>query len=143
MRVYFRAFELNDYNLFFKFRNDDDIYSNIMGNKYFISSEREKKWVEDKVFNDKSNIYLAVCNLDNDKCIGYTSVNDIDLRNQNALWGSIFLEKSARGKGISIDVGSLLLKFVFEEMPMRRFYSYILESHIGSIKMVEKLGFKQ
>lgn len=143
MKVYFRAFELSDYSHFIKYRNDENIYNNIMGNKYYVSSEREKKWVEERIFNDKTNIYLAVCKKENDQCIGYTSVNDIDLRNQNALWGSIFLDDAERGQGLSIEVGKLLLKFVFEEMPLRRFYSYILESHIGSLKMVHRLGFKQ
>lgn len=141
-RVYFRAFELDDWKHFHSYRSDDLIYSNIVGNKYFVSAEREKKWIEAKIFNDKTEIYLAVCLKENDKCIGYTSINDINLRNLNAVWGSIFLDKDERMKGLSIDVGVLLLKLVFEELPIHRFYSYILESHIGSLRMVEKLGFK-
>ena len=43
---------------------------------------------------------------------------------------------------LSIEAGKLLLKFVFEEMPIHRFYSYILDGHTASIAMVEKLGFK-
>ncbi|MBM4403556.1 MAG: GNAT family N-acetyltransferase [Candidatus Cloacimonetes bacterium] len=143
MRVYFRAFEMSDIDLFIKFRNDEDIYNNITGNKFFVSTEREKKWIEDKIHNDKTNIYLAICLKDNDQLIGYTSVNNIDLRNRNALWGSIFIDPSYRGKGISIDVGILLLRFVFEEMPIYRFYSGLLEKNVASMKMVAKLGFKQ
>jgi len=143
MRVYFRAFEMSDVDLFFRFRNDENIYDIITGNKFFVSSEREKKWVEDKMFNDKTNIYLSVCLKENNQLIGYTSVNSIDLRNRNASWGSIFVDPSYRGKGISIDVGKLLLKFVFEEMPIYRFYSILFQKNTASMKMVTKLGFKQ
>jgi RimJ/RimL family protein N-acetyltransferase len=113
-----------------------------MGNKYFVSLERERIWVEDKALNDRKDIYLAICLRDGDKCIGYTSINNIDYRNRNASWGSIFIDDSERKKGLSIDVGKLLLKLVFEEMPIHRFYSYILDGHTASLRMVEKLGFK-
>lgn len=142
MRIYFRSFELSDYEHFHKYRNNEQIYMNIIGNKQFVSSERERQWVEDKALNDNKDIYLAICLIDSDKCIGYTSINDINYRNRNALWGSIFIDDSERGKGLSIEAGKLLLKFVFEEMPIHRFYSYILDGHTASIAMVEKLGFK-
>jgi RimJ/RimL family protein N-acetyltransferase len=143
MKVYLRAFELNDSVLFHKFRNDDEIFELITGNKYFVSFEREKKWVEEKIFNDQRNIYLSICLKDNDRLIGYASINEIDYRNRSAQWGSIIIDKSEQGKGLSIAVGQLLLKLVFEELGLNRFYSYINENHIGSLKMVEKLGFKQ
>jgi RimJ/RimL family protein N-acetyltransferase len=143
MRVYFRAFEFDDYHLFSKFRNDEDNYKYITGNKVFVSTEREKKWVADKIFDDSKNLYLAVCLQENNHLIGYTSINKIDLKNRNAQWGSIFIEKEFRKQGISNDIGILILKLVFEEMPIYRFYTEILEGQIPSLKLVTRLGFKQ
>lgn len=143
MKVYLRAFELNDSILFHKFRNDDEIYELITGNKYFVSFEREKKWVEERIFNDEKKIYLSICLKENDRLIGYASINEIDYRNRSAQWGSIIIDKSEQGKGLSLEVGQLLLKLVFEELGLNRFYSHISENHVGSLKMVERLGFKQ
>ncbi len=91
--------------------------------------------------DDKTDIYLAVCLSDNDSLIGYTSINNIDWRNRNALWGSIFIEKGSLNKGLSIDIGKELLRIIFEEMPIYRFYSQLLASNIPSMKMVKRLGF--
>lgn len=143
MKVYLRAFELSDSELFFKFRSDDEVFELVTGNKYFVSYEREKKWVEEKIFNDERKIYLSICLRENDQLIGYTSINEIDYRNRSAIWGSIIIDKSERGKGLSLEVGQLILKFVFEELGLNRFSSYINENHIASLKMAKKLGFKE
>jgi RimJ/RimL family protein N-acetyltransferase len=140
-RIYFRAFEPGDIEVFHKFRNNERIYPYITGNIYFVSRERERKWIEDKMLNDGSNIYLSVCMREDDTLIGYTSINNIDWRNRNALWGSIFVDSSCMRRGLSVDIGRELLKLVFEEMPIHRFYSYLLATNIPSMKMVEKLGF--
>jgi RimJ/RimL family protein N-acetyltransferase len=140
--VYFRAFDQSDIGLFYTFRNNENIYKNIIGNAFYVSKEREKRWIEDRMLDDKSSVYLAACLRDSNTLIGYTSINDIDWRNRSALWGSIFVDEKCKGKGLSVDIGRELLKLVFEEMPIYRFYSYLLATNTPSMKMVERLGFK-
>ena len=45
MEVYLRAFEITDLTLINKWHNDDEINSLTGGNKYFVSSEYDKKWL--------------------------------------------------------------------------------------------------
>ena len=77
MEIYLRALELDDYKIINTWRNDEAISSQLSGNKYFISSERERKSIENKIFNDKTDLYLAICLLKSKEIIGFCSINNI------------------------------------------------------------------
>src|SRR3954468_11809410 len=91
-RVFLRAFEYSDLEFVNKLRNRDDLYKHTCGNKYYISSEYDKKWIEDKIFNNTTQIYLVICLIDNNSPIGYLSLNDIDHINKKAQWGGIIVD---------------------------------------------------
>jgi [ribosomal protein S5]-alanine N-acetyltransferase len=143
-RVFLRAFELDDYKKLNKWRNNDDIFELTGGNKYFISSEYDKKWVEDKIFNNNKNIYLGICLSKTNGLIGYLSINNIDPRNRTASWGGIVIgEKELWNQGCATEAAKIMVKFVFEELGLVCFYTRWLVSHSSSLKMGEKVGFKQ
>ena len=68
-RVYLRALEPEDYKTSIKWRNDDEIWQQLGGVKYFVSEAYEKKWVEDAIFNPNT-IRLAICLKENNLYIG-------------------------------------------------------------------------
>ncbi len=143
MNVYLRAFEIQDYIQINKWRNDDDIYKYTLGNKHFVSSEREKKSVESKIADNFNSIHLAICSALNHNLIGTLSIIDIDWRNKKACWGGIIIGNSEdRKKGFAYEASKLMLKHVFDELGMNRFYGYWNEKYIKSINMGIKLGFK-
>ena len=141
--IYLRAFEPEDYIRLNELRNDDDIFEFTCGNKYYISSEWDRKWVEDKIFNNDKHIYLAICLKDNNKLLGYTSLNDIDNRNRKVQWGGIVIDKEYKSKGYATEVGAIILDFVFNELGLNRLYSSIIEENIASQRFTEKLGFSK
>jgi len=144
MKVYLRAFEIEDYKLINKWRKDEEIQSLTGGNKFFVSSEREKKWVEDKIFNDINEIYCAICLKENNKMIGYISLNNIDLRNRKAFWGGMLIgDKSERNKGYATNAAYLMLKYGFEELNLNKITSEWLEDNKASIIIGKMIGFKQ
>nr|WP_302849211.1 GNAT family protein [Polaribacter sp. SA4-10] len=139
--MYFRAFEYSDLSLINKIRNDNYAYEHTGGNKYYISSEYDKKWIEDKIFKNQNQIYLAICLIETDELIGYFGINKIDYRNRKAQWAGINVDKKFSNKGYATQAGKLMLKYVFEEIGLYRFYGYWLESNSPSVRMAEKLGF--
>lgn len=141
-RIYLRAFEPDDVVVINRWRNDDDIFRQTSGNKYYISSIYDKKWIEDKIFNNEKNIYLCICLKENNTLIGYLSINDIDYRNRTAKWGGIVIgDKSNWSKGFATEAATLMIKFVFDELGMNCLHALWLESHTNSIKMGKKVGF--
>ena len=81
-RVYLRAFEPDDYLVSVAWRNDDEIWSQLGGPKYFVSKDYERKWVEDAIFDSK-NIRLAVCLIEGDRYIGNVSITNINTINRS------------------------------------------------------------
>lgn len=143
-KVYLRAFELDDYLLIHKWRCNDEIQSLLGGNKYFVSLEREKKWVEEKIMNNINELYLAICLKSGDEMIGYIGVKDFDRLNRKALMhGMIIGEKKNRNLINSTEALFLLLDYLFSEMGLHRVYGYWLEEHVSSILFGEMLGFKK
>ena len=139
-RVYLRALELDDYKTTIKWRNDDDIWSMVGGPKYFVSSEYEKNWVLNSISNTK-DIRLGICLKQSDELIGLASITDIEWINRSAHCPSMIGEKAYWSEGLGTEARILLLKFAFHERNFERIWAHILESNIGSMKMVEKCGY--
>lgn len=141
-RIFFRAFEPEDYFLINNWRQDEEILRSLGGNHYFVSLEREKQWVIDKSLNDNRNVYLAICLIETGQMIGYTSINNIDLRNAKCEWGGTIIgEKSMWGKGYASEAARLMLHYIFKQYPMNKCYGYCLEEHAVTHKMLLSLGF--
>ncbi|MDX9918330.1 MAG: GNAT family protein [Gudongella sp.] len=144
MKVYLRALELNDYILINEWRKDPEITKYLAGNVFFVSSEREKKSIENKIFDDSVNVYLGICEKQSDKLIGYTSINNIDLRNSKAEWASIFIgDKNVVGQGYGKEASILTLRFLFDQYPIHKCYGRCLEEHPKTVKLLLSLGFTQ
>ena len=142
--IYLRAFEIEDYKVINRWRNDDEIQSLTGGNKYFVSSAKEKQWVEEKIIDNAKNIYLAICLKETGKMIGYLSINDIDWRNKKALWGGLIIgDKEQLNKGCATEASLLMLDYVFSERGLHRFFGHWLKSNHPSLRVATKLGFQQ
>lgn len=141
-RVCLRAFEYGDLPFLNKIRNDPVLFSKTCGTKYFISSEWDKKWVEDKIFNNKYQLYLMICLSENLTPIGYICAINIDYINRKAQWGGIVIDTSYSRKGYGTESAHLLLNYLFCELGMHMICGHWREDHTASLKMAEKLGFR-
>lgn len=140
-RVYLRALELDDYKTSTKWRNDDEIWDNLVGRKYFVSKEYEKKWVEDAIHNNSKDIKLAVCLKENDKLIGYIYLIDIDWFNRKANASILIGEKDCWGNGFGTESIILLIHHAFYNLGMQRISARQLLDNKASIKAFHKCGF--
>lgn len=143
MKVYLRAFEMEDFKILTKWRNDRDITSSLGGNYFFVSSEREKKWIEDAIFNDKNNIRLAICLKGSNKYIGNVNLTNIDFINRNAEFSIFIGEKNEWGKGYATEASKLMLNFGFNQRNLKRIFLTVLENNKVAVHLYEKLGFKK
>ena len=143
MRIYLRALEPEDYIKTYEWRQDDSIENSLGGNRFFISKEREKQWVQFRSIDESKGIYLAICLKENNEMIGYCSIINIDLRNLKAdIGGWMIGEKKLWNQGYSKEAVELLLKYAFDEYPLHKCYSFCLEDHEISNKTHISLGFK-
>ncbi|MER1956094.1 MAG: GNAT family protein [Solibacillus sp.] len=140
-KIYLRAFEHSDLDLLNSIRNDDTLFSTTTGNKYYISSEHDKKWIEDKIFNNSNQLYLVICCSEKHQPMGYTSANNIDYLNRKAEWGGMVISKDFNSKGMGTEAGYLFLDHLFGELGMNMVYAYVNENNKASYRLSEKYGF--
>lgn len=140
--IYLRAFEVDDYLTSIRWRNDDGIWSQLGGIKYFVSSNYEKKWIEDAIFDSK-NIRLAVCLKDGDKYVGNVSITNINTANRSGISNILIGDRSCWGQGVGTEAYQLLLDYAFNERGFHRIEALVLEDNVASLKMHQKCGFKK
>jgi RimJ/RimL family protein N-acetyltransferase len=142
--IYLRAFEPDDYKKINAWRNQEEFYRLVGGPKRFVSSERDRKWVEEKIFGDEGEIYLAICLRETRESIGYLSLSAIDYRNSRAEWSGIVIgEPAYRGHGYASQAIYLMLEFAFDELGMERVSGMWLDDHKTSLFVGQMLGFRK
>jgi ribosomal-protein-alanine N-acetyltransferase len=130
MSIYLRAFEPGDLELINKWHNDDEINSLTTGRKYFVSSEYDKKWLLDKMLDNKSQVYCAICEEVSKKMIGYTGLTEIDYLNRKAFWAGLVIgDKSSRSKGYATSTSIKILSYGFYELGLNKIWGYWLDDH--------------
>ena len=140
-RLYLRAFEYADLPLINNLRNNEDFYKLTCGNRYYISSERDRKWIEDKINNNYYQLYLMICMVEGDKPIGHICATYIDYVNRKSQWGGIVIAEEYSGKGYATEGAQLLLRHLFFELGMNMVYGFWRVDHVASLRMAEKIGF--
>lgn len=141
MKVYLRALEPEDYKISYKWRNDINVNRLLGGNVFFVSQEREKKWVENAIYDDKNNIRLAICLLENNKYIGNVNMTSIDWNNRNAELSIFIGEKDEWGKGYAKDACIQIMEHGFKQLGLIRIHLTVLHENQKAISLYEKLGF--
>lgn len=141
--LYLRAFEIGDEKITHQWRADEKVTSMLVGRKYFVSPDYERKWINDAIFSSGNSLKLAVCIKNTHQHIGNVYLDNIDHFNQNAMFSLMVGENSLWGKGIGTEMTMLMLYHAFYEMNLKRVYSYQLIDNIGSIKVHTKCGFQQ
>jgi RimJ/RimL family protein N-acetyltransferase len=143
-KVFLRAFEPDDYKKINAWRQDESMYRLTSANRYFISSEQDRQWVLDKILNNRTEVYLAICLVENGLMIGYVSLSDIDYRNRRAEWSGIIIgEKEYRGQGYATQAIYLLLEYCFNELDLHRLSGTWLAENTVSMFVGKMMGFRQ
>jgi len=141
-RVYLRALEPDDYKITHEWRKDEQTWDLLGGQKRFVSSETERKWILSAIEKHEKNEILrfGICMKGNEELIGFMSFTNIDLINRNCRVNSIIGSSHVRGKGLINEARILSYHYMFSEIGMQRIYSHILEDNTYSRKAVEKFG---
>lgn len=91
--------------------------------------------------NDKSKEVYAVYLKENGVHIGNISLQQIDLKNNNAEIAYLFGEKQYWGQGYAFEASEVLIKRAFEELKLHRLYFGTHIENVAMQKLGEKFGF--
>lgn len=140
-KVYLRALESDDYKISIAWRQDPEIWSMLVGRRYFVSEQIEKQWIE-STYNNSKQVALAICDLETNKYIGNIYLKNIDYFNKSASSAKLIGDKNFWGKGYGTEATLLMLYHAFYDLGLERVESRILSSNKASIRVQEKCGYQ-
>lgn len=140
--VFLRAFEPDDYQLINEWRNDFNVQAFMVGRFRYVSAERERKWVESKINDDRVDLFLAIClNDESKRMIGYASITNIDYVNRKAHMGGIVLAGDGHNTKHLTDSYLLIFDHVFTDMCLHRLDGLFIVENKNAYLMNKMIGW--
>jgi len=140
--VFFRDFEERDVDAIYRWKNDEQLNSMIVGQWHPFTQEEAEKWVRGCMGEHETYKFWAICtNDDEKKIIGWTALSKIDRQNQSVYTHSIVIGEKEYQDGFAwIETVLFLFSYSFETLGMNRVYG---ESILGNkaSNLVEALMF--
>ncbi len=131
--VYLRLFEPEDYEKTYIWHNDYELQKSVCGPFRFVSKEIEKDWVLAKSTHNQTEIYLAICAVENDEMIGWYSISNIDYLNRKCHCSGVVIGDKRYSDGEAYqEAGSLAFRYIIYELNMNRISGSCLREHIMS-----------
>lgn len=141
-KVYLRAMESEDMELFRDMTNNPDMEKKIAGWSFPISRKQQMDWYENVVY-DKNNLRWSIVSRENEKLLGMLNLVNIDWKNGTAFHGIRLSDEAPKKKGIGTDAVMTLMKYAFEELRLHRLEGGWLENNIASQSLYLKCGWKK
>ena len=104
------------------------------------SLTEEREWFE-RVTRSETDIIWAI--MLGDKVIGTSGIHSIDWPNRHAGTGSMIGEKDEWRKGYASEAHRLRTRFAFHDLGLEKLTSSAAVENIGSIRALEKSGYRQ
>jgi len=131
--IYLRMLEPEDYDLTHQWHTDYNIQKMTCGQFRFVSKAIEKNWAQSKATNNARDIYLAICANEDDKMIGYISINDIDFVHRSCHCGGVVVgDKQHRNMREYVEAVTLVHDYAFNHLNMNRISGGCLVEHMMS-----------
>lgn len=139
-RVILRPVQEEDLSQFQVWVNDPEV-SQYLGQFLPASMEDERAWLSRISKSTGQDVTVALVDRKNNTLIGSMGLHKIDHRNGTAVTGALIGNKKYWGKGYGSEAKMLLLEFAFNELNLRKVYSYVLEYNARSLAYAHKCGY--
>ncbi|MBE6289102.1 MAG: GNAT family N-acetyltransferase [Bacteroidaceae bacterium] len=138
--VYFRAFQEEDAELIYQWRNDDDLKKLSIGLNRRMCREEALDWVRARMRHNDYRVFWAICSKKTDKMIGYACLTDIHYINSSANLSGIMIGDKDYQDGLAwIETYLFIYEYVFERLNLNRIYGHAIDEHLMTIAMREAM----
>ena len=140
-RICLRAFTENDAKFIMEMKQDFEGLKAAGGRPFPSNENSEREWISKMYPNGYlSNFVIESC--ENQQFIGYCLASNINYINRNAHVG-FFFHENGRGKGYFKEAQILFYAYLFNEINLKKVYSYALIYNEIAIQTDKKIGFKE
>jgi RimJ/RimL family protein N-acetyltransferase len=139
--VTLRVIQSSDAEMVRAWKNSPDNY-NYFANRDFITDVQQEIWVQ-SILNNSNCLYLIIVDNETKTSIGMTLLEDINLKNRNAVWGIYIASLNFRKKIYSVEASLLILNYAFNYLNLYKIYGNTLDCNTKGMKFHEFIGFEK
>ena len=111
-------------------------------NSNFLHEIKSKTWILSKI-NDKNGIYMVIICRKENKIIGMTILENIDLNNKNASWGIYISNNQYHKFDYCFEVSQHIINYAFKKLNLNKIYLNTLASNKRGREFHKQLGFTE
>jgi len=145
--VFFRAFEEDDIDAIYRWKNDDELNKMTVGLNRKICRDDVAKWVRCKMPHNPYEVFWAICPKDEPhKIIGYAQLTEIHYINSSANFSGILIgEKNYQNGFAWLETYLFVMEYAFEHLGLNRLYGSSIighkdSNHIGKLLLWTREG---
>lgn len=129
--VFFRAFEEEDIDKIYLWKNDDELNKLTVGLNRKVCRDDVAKWVRSKMPHNPYEVYWAICaNDETKKIIGYAQLTQIHFINSSANFSGILIgDKDYRDGFAWMETYLFIMEYAFERLGLNRLYGTSMIGH--------------
>jgi len=140
--VVLRELCVDDIPVINRWRNDQDLLTDLVAPFRFINIETDRQWFDHYMRNRDSMIRCAIClRKDPAAIIGSIGLINIDYINRKADFYLQIGEAAHRGKGVGREATVQMLRHAFDNVNLHRVQLVVLATNRRAIGLYEKVGF--
>lgn len=139
--VFFRAFEEDDIDAVYRWKNDDELNKMTVGLNRKMCRDDVAKWVRSKMPHNPYEVYWAICaNDESKKIVGYVQLTDIHFINSSANFSGIVIGDKDYQDGFAwLETYLFVMEYAFERLGLNRLYGSSIIGHKDSNNIGELL----
>lgn len=140
--ICFKALNINDVQKIHNFASDENV-SRFIGWQLMKTLSETHNHIEEMLRRESAGTHLyasIVLKLTNE-VIGTAMIFNFDHEANHAEIGYVF-HKRHWGKGYGTEVVALTDQFAFDSLNLHKLHTQVVDANIGSIRVLEKNGFK-
>ena len=132
--VFFRAFEEEDIDAIYQWKNDDELNKLTVGLNRKVCRDDVAKWVRSKMPHNPYEVFWAICaNDETKKIIGYTQLTEIHFINSSANFSGIMIGDRSYQDGFAwLETYLFIMEYAFERLGLNRLYGSSIIGHKDS-----------
>ncbi len=132
--VFFRAFEEEDIDAIYQWKNDDELNKLTVGLNRKVCRDDVAKWVRSKMPHNPFEVFWAICaNDETKKIIGYAQLTEIHFINSSANFSGIMIGDRSYQDGFAwLETYLFIMEYAFERLGLNRLYGSSIIGHKDS-----------
>ena len=142
-RLKLRALRLEDAEVTWPWRNQDDIRDQYSGHPFPVNYEMERSWLEKVIRSNTPTTVFGIEVVSSQKLIGMTVLRNINLINREAELAIFIGDEEERRKGYGVDALRLTLDFAFHQLGLNRVFLKVNVDNAPALRLYKKCGFQE